>query len=138
MSDSLNNTPGVIEKPAASAPDVHSKKHKSHVVCEWWVLRISAALLVPLSIWLLTSLINQLLGADEIQISIWLASPLNAIALALTLVLTFVHTRIGLHEITLDYLHGAKRCIVNLVIDLLSLGLGIASLAAIWHFYSMA
>ena len=143
----LNNTPNVLEQMPADAPEaLKAHAHRrgcptcaSGVVREWWWIRISAALLVPLSVWLVVSLISKLLGANAFSLGTWLGSTPVAIAVVATLALSFVHTRLGLHEIIIDYVHarGMKRA-MNLFVDLLSLGLALASIAAVIRLHGMA
>lgn len=138
----LNNTPNVTEKSVAPAPKPHQRGswHNARgIVQEWWWLRLSAAALVPLSIWFLAALVENLLGGDRSMVAAWLNHKGVAIALGLMLVLSFIHTRLGLHEIIIDYVHKpcCKRA-VTLFVDLLTLALTFGSLAAIYHLHKMA
>jgi succinate dehydrogenase / fumarate reductase membrane anchor subunit len=70
----------------------------------WWLQRLTALALVPLCLWLGASLIS-LVGADHAQFSAWVAQPLNAIALLLTLGTAFYHFKMGVDEVIEDYVH---------------------------------
>ncbi len=136
---SLNNTPDVHEHMAADAPAHHSRHGHACVVKEWWALRITAAVLVPLSVWFLVALITKLLCGTPLDIAHWLNSLPVVGAMVILLGAAFVHTRIGIHEITLDYIHGScGRKAVNLLVDLLCLALGIGSIAAVIHLHLTA
>jgi succinate dehydrogenase / fumarate reductase membrane anchor subunit len=139
MSD-LNNTPDVVEKPVADAPDALKTKHKrDHSVCEWWALRLSAAALVPLSIWAVTAVVEHLLGASTAEITAWITHLPVAIAMALFIIAGFMHTRLGIHEIVTDYVHcPCKRKAVNGLVDILSLALAGGSLWAIFILHKAA
>lgn len=131
------------EHPVADAPDaLLDKTHRrgglwtsGGIVREWWLLRISAALLVPLSIWFVVSLVTNLLGADQAAIAAWLKHLPVTIAMVVMLAAAFIHTRLGLHEIIIDYAHGGWKKLFVLVADLSSLVLGVGSIAAIIHLY---
>lgn len=140
----LNNTPNVTETVPSDAPmkKIHKRGCPSTskgVVREWWWIRITAALLVPLSVWFVVSLITHLLGAEPIAVAAWLLNPFVAGAVVLLLLAGFIHNRLGIHEIVTDYVHApAKKRATNLLVDLLSLGLGVASIAAVIHLHLMA
>lgn len=135
MSD-LNNTPGVEEKLAADAPAIKHHKRGCHstsrgIVREWWWLRLSAGALVPLSVWFITSLVQNLLGADPIALQVWLSHWAAALAMVMLLGFGFVHARLGMHEIIVDYVHcKTKKKLLNALVDLSALVLGVASIAA--------
>ena len=73
-------------------------------VQQWWLQRVTALALVPLCLWLGVSLIG-LTGADHAQFSAWVAPPLHAIGLLLTLGTAFYHFKIGVDEVIEDYVH---------------------------------
>ena len=138
----LNNTPDVHEHLAADAPGVSEVPTPGHAACvvkEWWLLRITAGLLVPLSVWFVVALITHLLGPDSFTLDGWLASlPVTAI-MVVFLASAFIHTRLGVHEIILDYVPSkCKKTALNLLTDLLCLALGIGSIAAVIHLHFMA
>jgi len=71
----------------------------------WWVQRLTAVALVPLTLWFICSVIR-LLGAPHEAVVIWLSSP---IVLALMLALIFAlfhHMQLGLQVVIEDYVHG--------------------------------
>jgi succinate dehydrogenase / fumarate reductase membrane anchor subunit len=73
-------------------------------VQQWWLQRVTALALVPLCLWLGVSLIA-LVGADHAQFSAWVAAPVHAIGLLLTLGTAFYHFKIGIDEVIEDYVH---------------------------------
>lgn len=74
-----------------------AKKH-------WVVLRATAIAAVPLCIWLVYSIVN-LAGADYATFTAWLKEPLNAVLLIVTIIVSFYHAMLGVHEILEDYVH---------------------------------
>lgn len=70
----------------------------------WWVQRLTAIALVPLTIWFVAGIIGQL-GADHAAFRAWLSGPLTATTMALMLVAAFYHAALGLQVVIEDYVH---------------------------------
>jgi len=71
----------------------------------WWLQRITAVALVPLSLWFVIAIIR-LVGADVDSVREWVGNPLPAILLVLLLFATFYHASLGLQVVIEDYVHG--------------------------------
>ena len=71
----------------------------------WWLQRITAVALVPLSLWFVIAVIR-LVGADLDSVRDWVGNPLPAILLVLLLFATFYHASLGLQVVIEDYVHG--------------------------------
>jgi succinate dehydrogenase / fumarate reductase, membrane anchor subunit len=105
----------------------------------FWLQRLSALALIPLSMWFVVALITQLIHADEAGISQWLHNPLVALAMTALMFAMFIHARLGIQTIIEDYIHcHAKKIIALLVLNLFTFGLGGASLMAIFHLHFTA
>jgi succinate dehydrogenase / fumarate reductase, membrane anchor subunit len=70
----------------------------------WWLQRITAVALVPLSLWFVIAIIR-LVGADVDSVRDWVGNPLPAIMLVLLLIATFYHASLGLQVVIEDYVH---------------------------------
>jgi succinate dehydrogenase / fumarate reductase membrane anchor subunit len=70
----------------------------------WWLQRITAVALVPLSLWFVIAIIR-LVGADVDRVRDWVGNPLPAILLVLLLIATFWHAALGLQVVIEDYIH---------------------------------
>ena len=70
----------------------------------WWLQRITAVALVPLSLWFVIAIIR-LVGADSDGVRDWVGNPLPAIMLVLLLIATFYHASLGLQVVIEDYVH---------------------------------
>jgi len=70
----------------------------------WWLQRITAAALVPLSVWFVIAIIR-LVGADIETVRDWVSTPMPAILLVLLLIATFWHASLGLQVVVEDYVH---------------------------------
>ena len=93
----------------------------------WWMQRLTAVALVPLTVWFILSLIT-LSGADHATVAAWLASPLPAVLMIRLIVATFHHLQLGLQVIIEDYVHGEGMrlaCIIS--VKLASFALAVAA-----------
>lgn len=88
--------------PLAKVRGLGSAKEGTH---HWIAQRMTAVALVPLALWFVASLIC-LIGADLAAVKAWIASPINAILMILTLVAGFHHAQLGLQVVIEDYIHG--------------------------------
>jgi len=77
--------------------------HNEAGVPHWKWQRRSALVLIPLTLWLLFSLVGNL-GAPYQQAYDWVANPLIAILLIAFIVAMFYHTKLGLQVIIEDYI----------------------------------
>jgi succinate dehydrogenase / fumarate reductase membrane anchor subunit len=73
-------------------------------VHHWWIQRLTAVALVPLTIWLLSSL-AQLQLADHAAVSAWIASGWNPVLLSLTVLTMCWHSLLGVQVVIEDYVH---------------------------------
>jgi len=70
----------------------------------WWLQRITAVALVPLTLWFVIAVIR-LVGADVDTVGDWVGRPLPAILLVLLLIASFYHAALGLQVVIEDYVH---------------------------------
>lgn len=95
-------------------------------VKHFWRQRVTAAALVPLSIWFVWAALS-LIGADRQSVTAFLHAPLNAILMGLFVILAAVHMMLGLQMVIEDYVHREGN---KLVLLLLSQAFGWAVAAA--------
>jgi succinate dehydrogenase / fumarate reductase, membrane anchor subunit len=81
----------------------------------WWRQRMTALLLVPLSLWFVISAIG-LIGADRAAIAAWMHNPMAAVFMILLIGATFYHAALGLQVVIEDYVHGEAARITTLVV----------------------
>jgi len=90
-----------IQSPLAKARGLGAAKSGYH---HWWMQRVTALALVPLSLWLLLHLPN--IFADTYTDSLsWMSRPLNGLSLLLFLWMAFYHAVLGLEVVIEDYIH---------------------------------
>jgi len=97
----------------------------------WWMQRLTAIALVPLSIWFVASLIS-VVSADHATVIAWLHSPLVAILCCALIVATFYHGQLGLQVVLEDYVHSEWLKLTSIVLmNFLSLLLAAICLFAV-------
>ena len=68
----------------------------------WWMQRVTAAALFPLSFWLITFL-DLSLNAPYQETVGWLTSPLNTVCIVAWILAVFYHAALGLQVVIEDY-----------------------------------
>ncbi|MFM9890297.1 MAG: succinate dehydrogenase, hydrophobic membrane anchor protein [Rickettsiales bacterium] len=126
---SLSNSP--LRSPLKKARGLGAAHHG---VQHWWLQRMSALALIPLSIWFLVTLVTKLIGADRGMVGAWLGNPFVALAMAALVIALFVHARLGIQVIIEDYVHSESKKIATLLLNNVAmLVFGAMALAAIAH-----
>jgi succinate dehydrogenase / fumarate reductase, membrane anchor subunit len=72
----------------------------------WWLQRITAVILIPLSFWLI-AYCKHLLSATHGEISHWLAQPFNSVAALIWTAVVSYHAALGLQVVIEDYVHSS-------------------------------
>ncbi|MFA5593501.1 MAG: succinate dehydrogenase, hydrophobic membrane anchor protein [Micavibrio sp.] len=80
---------------------------KGAALAQWVHLRLSAVILLPLTLWGIYSVFS-LRGADHALFTSWLAAPLNAVLLSLFIIVSCYHGALGVQEIIEDYVPDDK------------------------------
>jgi succinate dehydrogenase / fumarate reductase membrane anchor subunit len=76
-------------------------------VHHWWVQRITAVALVPLTLWFVASVIV-LGGASHGEVVQWMARPHNTVLLLALIGATFWHGALGLQVVIEDYIRSER------------------------------
>lgn len=96
----------------------------------WWLQRVTAfgnLILIP---WLVIALLR-LPSLDYEVVRGWLQSPLAAVPMALIVINTFWHFRLGLQVVIEDYQHDESRIILMALVHFWTFGMGGLALFAI-------
>ena len=95
-----------LRTPLGRVRGLGSAKDGTH---HWWMQRVTAVALVPLTVWFVASLVA-LVGADYDTVVAWIGQPVVAVLLILFLFTGFWHLKLGLQVVIEDYVHseGAK------------------------------
>jgi succinate dehydrogenase / fumarate reductase membrane anchor subunit len=103
----------------------------------WWMQRVTAAALVPLSFWLIKFL-GLSLTAPYQQTVEWLASPVNTICIIAWIIAVFYHAALGLQVVIEDYVAAEGAKIVSIwAVNLAFLFLAISALLAVFRVVSI-
>jgi succinate dehydrogenase / fumarate reductase membrane anchor subunit len=99
----------------------------------WWMQRVSAVALIPLSFWLIIFL-NLSLNAPYQETVEWLTTPLNTVCLVAWVLAVFYHAALGLQVVIEDYIAAEGVKIVAVwTVNLSFLMLALAALIAVFR-----
>ncbi len=109
-------------------------------VSHWAWQRLSAIILIPLTLWFVFSIIRLSQSEGLAALQSWFASPLNAILAILLFGALFLHAKLGLQVVIEDYIH-APCCKITLLVGvkIAFLLAGIVSIISICklHFFAL-
>ena len=81
-----------------------SAKEGSH---HWWMQRLTAIALIPLTLWFSISIIS-IIGADHGEVTQWFSSPIIAIFMILFVATMIYHSVLGVQVVIEDYIDKEK------------------------------
>jgi succinate dehydrogenase membrane anchor subunit len=84
-------------------------------VHHWWMQRLTAVALVPLSVWFAVSLLS-LPSFDHATVAAWMGQSWTALLLILLVLVAAWHSRLGLQVVVEDYVPGRGARTVTLVV----------------------
>ena len=84
----------------------------------WWMQRLTAIALVPLSLWFVISALS-LGGLDLAGFKAWLNAPGNLLLMILFVFCSFYHMMLGLQVVVEDYVHTESSKVALLVVNTL-------------------
>lgn len=95
----------------------------------WTAERVSAAALMPLTLWLVASLIAHTNSGYAAFVA-WLRAPFVASAIVLLLIALFHHTALGLSVVVEDYVHSQLKFVALLLVRLMCFAAAVAGIVA--------
>ncbi len=99
-------------------------------VQHWWVQRITAIALIPLSLWFVACVVF-LLDVDRATALDWLGSPVTLGLMSLFLIAALYHAVLGLQVVIEDYVHShAAKITLLLLVQFAGWGLAAAGIIA--------
>lgn len=102
----------------------------------WWLQRVTAVALIPLTIWFVVTIIKMTSSSEEQLLKI-IASPFNVIGMVLFLSVGLYHGALGLRVIIEDYVHSyIKKASMLILLQFISILTGLSVVSAIFmlHF----
>jgi succinate dehydrogenase / fumarate reductase membrane anchor subunit len=115
-----------MRTPLARVIGLGSAKSGVH---HWWMQRVSAIALVPLTLWFIAAIIAQT-GADYTTFVAWMRNPITDILMGLLLIALFYHTSLGLQVVVEDYVHSGAKFAAVIAVRLACFALGVAGIFA--------
>ena len=99
----------------------------------WWMQRVTAVALIPLSFWLIIFL-DLSLNAPYQETVAWLTSPVNTVCIVAWILAVFYHAALGLQVVIEDYIAAEGVKIVAVwTVNLSFLLLALAALIAVFR-----
>ncbi len=95
----------------------------------WWMARVSAVALIPLTLWFVASIIAHT-GSDYVTFIVWLRTPLVSVLMVLLLIALFYHTALGLQVVIEDYVHSGAKIGALIAVRLGCVALAVAGILA--------
>ena len=118
-----------MRAPLARASGFGLAKNGVH---HWWMQRVSAVALVPLTMWFLAAIIAKT-GADYTAFVAWVRNPITDILMGPLLIALFYHAALGLQVIVEDYFHSDVKFAAVIAVRLACFTLGAAGILATLH-----
>ncbi len=123
-----------IKTPLARVRHLGSAKEGSD---HWWWQRLTALLLVPLSLWFVASIWWLIIGGATYEaFQDWLSGPVAAILMLLFVGMMFYHLKLGLQVVVEDYVH--RKVVKWTFLITINLGCLVAAVAAIYSTIAVA
>ena len=102
-----------LRTPLAKARGLGSAKDGPN---HFWVQRLRAVALIPLTVWLALSLAS-LATAGQAEVVAWMKSPLSATLMVSFIMAGFWHMKLGLQVVIEDYVHAESIKITCLILN---------------------
>jgi succinate dehydrogenase / fumarate reductase membrane anchor subunit len=99
-------------------------------VQHWWMQRVTAIALIPLSLWFVACVVF-LLDVDRATAVDWLGSPVTLGLMSLFLIALVYHAVLGLQVVIEDYIHAhAAKLVLLLLVQFAGIALAAAGIIA--------
>ncbi len=119
-----------FKTPLAQAQGLGSAKAGS---VHWWMQRVTAFALIPLSYWLI-KLLSLMTQAPMTETVVWISAPLNTVCIVSWIVAVFYHAALGIQVVLEDYVSTAWLKITGVwILNLFFTLLAFAALIAIFR-----
>ena len=118
-----------LRSPLARARGLGSAKDGTN---HWWMQRLTAVALIPLSLWFVYSLLYIVVNAGHADVVEWFANPVTSLLMVFLLVAMFYHAKLGMQVIIEDYIHHEGLKVTLLVLNTLAMFvMGVVSIFAV-------
>lgn len=125
----MHKQPASLRTPIKTVRGLGAAHGGTH---HFWLQRLSAVALIPLSIWFMVEVVSTLLGADRTAVALRFTSPCFALAMLAFMLALAMHARLGVQVIIEDYVHcHAKKIVLLLVVNVSAITIAATSIFAI-------
>ncbi len=84
-------------------------------VNHWWLQRLTALALVPLTLWFVLSIIHQV-SQEQSAVMQWVSRPWVTVALVLYLATMYLHAQLGVQVVIEDYISSESRRLITILL----------------------
>lgn len=102
----------ILRSPLGRARGLGSAHAGFH---HWWVERVEAVALVPLTIWFIFAVLR-LVGAPHQAVIDWLSSPISMVLMLIFIIASFHHLSLGVQTVLDDYVHRPASKLLSVMI----------------------
>ena len=117
-----------LRSPLSNVRGLGSAREGTH---HFWYQRVTAMALVPLSLWIMISIV-MMTSSDHATIILWFQSPINALLFLVFILALYFHAQLGVQVVIEDYIHSEWQkisCII--LVKFLAILTGLASALAV-------
>lgn len=100
------------QTPLAKVRGLGSAKDGTH---HFWYQRLSAIALVPLTLWIMISIV-MMTSLDHQSVIGWMSSPINSVLLLIFILALFFHAQLGVQVVIEDYIHSEWQKIACIIL----------------------
>ena len=120
-------TDNTMKTHLARVRGLGSAKEGSH---HWWMQRLTAIALIPLTVWFAISIID-IVGADHAAVVNWFSSPVISIFMILFVSTMVYHSTLGVQVVIEDYIHHEPTKLASVVSNnFFAMSVGLACVVA--------
>ncbi|MEX2353678.1 MAG: succinate dehydrogenase, hydrophobic membrane anchor protein [Gammaproteobacteria bacterium] len=100
------------QTPLAKARGLGSAKEGTH---HFWHQRLTAVALVPLTLWIMISIV-MMTSLDYESVVVWMSAPINAVLLLIFMLALFYHAQLGVQVVIEDYIESEWQKIACIIL----------------------
>tara|TARA_R110002096_G_scaffold436096_2_gene667444 strand:- start:20476 stop:20850 length:375 start_codon:yes stop_codon:yes gene_type:complete len=117
-----------LRSPLGKVRGLGSAKNGTH---HWWMQKVTAVALIPLTIWFVSSVVQMTQADYEVVIS-WMNSPIVAVLMLLFVITGIYHLKLGLQVVIEDYIHSeGSKVLLQMLVTFGCVAVGITAVFSI-------